>query len=530
MKDTLLRNYQKEAVEAVLEAIKNDRNRISLEMAPGTGKTIVMAALVEQLLDRNTKILLVTNRQHEVERIRGFLSEQLTPKIEQSIISSNVLISLYPRLRMQKDKLPIDTFSFVILLDYMEGGVVLNFLSDINTTIIGFLSGKNSLNSMVLFDIADPADRLFTNEDCVYRFSHSEAVQQGYLSPMVDPAMYEPATIGFCQRLFTKHGCSVLNQDSLHWHYGERIDLAVSVDDRRILIECKVGRYEYLSPRALNFALSRIAKMKDADSGNDISMLVIIGKVTEQEKKVAYDQYGILVWDVANLLYYVQHDDQLYEELSQLSYFPLSGIAAICPVGWIPFKPTDEYSPRYIIERASFLKKQLEACKTGQEHATEYENLCNRIIEFLFSSAFYVMSDQHKTKDEHFRMDLICSLRGESEATHPFWKMLPRYYNSHFVVFEYKNYEKPIEQNLIYITEKYLFNAALRNVAIIISRQGFSRSAQFAADGTLKENGKLIMSLTDSDLIKMLDCKAKGDSPVDVLLNLLEDSLMGISK
>jgi len=36
MKDTLLRNYQKEAVDAVLEAIKNDRNRISLEMAPGS--------------------------------------------------------------------------------------------------------------------------------------------------------------------------------------------------------------------------------------------------------------------------------------------------------------------------------------------------------------------------------------------------------------------------------------------------------------------------------------------------------------
>ena len=103
-------------------------------------------------------------------------------------------------------------------------------------------------------------------------------------------------------------------------------------------------------------------------------------------------------------------------------------------------------------------------------------------------------------------MDLICSLRGESEATHPIWKLISRHYNSHFVVFEFKNYEKPIDQNLVYITEKHLFNAALRNVAIIISRHGFSESAQFAANGCLKENGKLILGLSDSDLLSMLAC------------------------
>ena len=45
---------------------------------------------------------------------------------------------------------------------------------------------------------------------------------------------------------------------------------------------------------------------------------------------------------------------------------------------------------------------------------------------------------------------------------------------------------------MIYITEKYLFNAALRNVAIVISRKGFSDGACFAAKGCLKENGKMI--------------------------------------
>ena len=111
---------------------------------------------------------------------------------------------------------------------------------------------------------------------------------------------------------------------------------------------------------------------------------------------------------------------------------------------------------------------------------------------------------------------------------HPLWQMLVQHYNSHFVVFEFKNYSKEIEQNLIYITEKYLFDAALRNVAIIISRKGFSKSAKFAAEGCLKEHGKLILSITDEDLVEML--KIKNDEAADYLLGKLEEFLMGISK
>ena len=127
-------------------------------------------------------------------------------------------------------------------------------------------------------------------------------------------------------------------------------------------------------------------------------------------------------------------------------------------------------------------------------------------------------------------MDMIGSLKisqKNEESMHPLWKMLVEHYNSHFVVFEFKNYSKEIDQNLIYITEKYLFDAALRNVAIIISRKGFSKSAKFAAEGCLKEHGKLILDVTDKDLIEMLK---HSDEATEYLLTKLEEFLMGISK
>ncbi len=171
-------------------------------------------------------------------------------------------------------------------------------------------------------------------------------------------------------------------------------------------------------------------------------------------------------------------------------------------------------------------------CEPGRSHSSGYEKLCEQIIRTLFEANYFNrLTSQHKTKDKHFRMDLIGSLKinqNNEESMHPLWQMLVQHYNSHFVVFEFKNCSEEVDQNLIYITEKYLFDAALRNVAIIISRKGFSDSAKFAAEGCLKEHGKLILSLTDKDLVEML--KVRSDEAADFLLKKLEEFLMGISK
>ncbi|MBQ3413933.1 MAG: hypothetical protein IJH39_00985 [Clostridia bacterium] len=46
----------------------------------------------------------------------------------------------------------------------------------------------------------------------------------------------------------------------------------------------------------------------------------------------------------------------------------------------------------------------------------------------------------------------------------------------------------------------------------------------------MKEEGKLIISLTDEDLIEMLKKKEQGEEPSDYLLEKLENFLMSIGK
>ena len=112
-----------------------------------------------------------------------------------------------------------------------------------------------------------------------------------------------------------------------------------------------------------------------------------------------------------------------------------------------------------------------------------------------------------------------------------FFDTIQRYFNTKYIVFEFKNYSDSITQKEIYTTEKYLYEKALRKVAVIISRNGADKHAQQAARGCLRETGKLILCLSDSDLLRMnaLGECGEGD-PVDVFGEKLDALLIDLEK
>lgn len=67
-------------------------------------------------------------------------------------------------------------------------------------------------------------------------------------------------------------------------------------------------------------------------------------------------------------------------------------------------------------------------------------------------------------------------------------------------------------------------------VAIIIYCKGTDERAIKAIKGTLRENGKLILSISNNDLIEMLNKKIKGEFPTDYLEDILDDLLIELKK
>ena len=70
-----------------------------------------------------------------------------------------------------------------------------------------------------------------------------------------------------------------------------------------------------------------------------------------------------------------------------------------------------------------------------------------------------------------------------------------------------------------------MYAVALRKVSIIIAASGSSDNAFKAAEGILREDGKLILLLSNKDLIKMLK-----EDPTDYIYDKLDDVLTKLEK
>ncbi|WP_167879875.1 hypothetical protein, partial [Leptospira levettii] len=170
--------------------------------------------------------------------------------------------------------------------------------------------------------------------------------------------------------------------------------------------------------------------------------------------------------------------------------------------------------------------KNLKNIPSGKEHSKEYEEKCFKILHFLFNNDLVNWQIQNKTNSGLDIFDLIARITEKSI----FFSKLKDEFSSKYIVFEFKNYSVKIPPSTVYTTERYLFKSALRNIAIIISKLGPEQNTMKAAGGSLIENGKLILFLTDKDLCEMLSLKIKGEDFYFKLEQIVDDFLMKIDR
>ncbi len=526
MKAIQLRPYQMKAIAAIQEALACNQKHIVVEIAEGCGKGLVLAKTVETLSKGKLGNVLVLADRLEV---KAQIKDALFNNYQDFVEIDKYLVEIETEQKiLRRQNIKASEYSFVIFYDAV-----------ISESIYEALFCKEKTVIVLTTTTKKNPHKLFTPNEVVFSYSYLDAVNDGYLTPAMDARALEPAVEAFSKQLLEQFG---YHQIDLYPSMQEQgWDLIVCKGEQKIRVEYKAYKSQVVSPSTANSLLKAILmrKMKQAIPQEDIVLLVVLSRIPSFQKDEIYDRYRIIVLDIENLVFYSKSNPTLLKQLSQITYFPIDYIegspsreAEQAGLSFSVAKHEIIYETEKEVAETSDLIRQLKDCKSGKKYSGDYENICEEIIRTLFEANYFNrLTRQHKTKDEHFRMDLIGSLKinqSNEESMHPLWQMLVQHYNSHFVVFEFKNYSKEIDQNLIYITEKYLFDAALRNVAFIISRKGFSKSAKFAAEGCLKEHGKLILDVTEEDLIKML--KSKSDEAADYLLDKLEEFLMGISK
>ncbi|TAX51868.1 hypothetical protein ELH99_17650 [Rhizobium leguminosarum] len=221
-------------------------------------------------------------------------------------------------------------------------------------------------------------------------------------------------------------------------------------------------------------------------------------------------------------LFSLAKSDQLRAELSEVMdefiEAPMEGQFTPAPPTTFAPLPRRNFDPDLAI-------KQLQDCPVSE--GTPYEAACSYAIKGVFSSDFNLWTEeQHNIEERFHRLDLMGHINSKNE----FWRGLRYDFRSRYIVFEFKNYAEPITQKEIYSTEKYLFSGALRMVAIVVSRNGENAGSLKARVGALREHVKLIMLLTNDELIDIVMTFKAGDDTHALLMDNLHRMISVIGR
>ncbi len=324
----------------------------------------------------------------------------------------------------------------------------------------------------------------------------------------------------FILSLFCKLGYKVKDEyqkDTISNLSYRRADIIAEKDGKTYCIEVKFSR---ISEEAIK-QVYEYTNGEDVNGKDVIPVLVTAFEVKEKEKCIYKEKYPELeIIDISNLLYVVKDADELKSKLNSMLPFSVEDIFPTKPLIDIDFLHHNDYTESLI--------KELNSCQSGKKSFSVYEDVCCKILKLLFSEDLALWKKQEKSNNNLYRFDLLCRIKDDNKKT--FWSIVENYFKSKYVIFEFKNYSEEVTQKEIYTTERYLYSKALRSVGIIVTKEGYDKNAFWAAKGCLRENGKLILLLTNKDLLEMIKIKNDEENPSDYLLNKLDEVLLELEK
>jgi Restriction endonuclease len=310
---------------------------------------------------------------------------------------------------------------------------------------------------------------------------------------------------------------------------GDRgFDFLGQFNNERWAIEVKYYRTARIRPSLIESAAARVIN-NGISRQTDKGMLVISNFLPADIRLALEKKFQISFVDRTDLRNFAIAKPTLIDELDALLELEPEFVEEKRPQLFNPSgargKLSDAGTPP-VDTKGTDLCKELKSVKRGKTTWSQYEDICARILKYLFPNDLQGWHKQKSTDGGANRYDFVCRVRPTTE----FWRFLVDHLNSRYVIFEFKNYSEKIKQGQVLTTEKYLLDRGLRKVAIIISRIGADNNAICMMQGAMREHGKLILALDDEGVCKMLHMKEQGEDPTDFLFELTDDFLLSLPR
>jgi hypothetical protein len=167
------------------------------------------------------------------------------------------------------------------------------------------------------------------------------------------------------------------------------------------------------------------------------------------------------------------------------------------------------------------LRLELERCPSGQAQFARYEEICTRLISYVFSHTLGPPYRQPVTSDRVHRRDVVFrNLQGSD-----FFRRIAQRFDADFLIVDFKNYSKAIDSSVVESVSKYA-NKALGRFILLVARKGMAPSAGKALLRLHRDENTVIITVSDAQLLEMVARKDKGEDPDALLEDLLNEFLL----
>ena len=316
--------------------------------------------------------------------------------------------------------------------------------------------------------------------------------------PVPKSRSQDAATRGFkaeelVARLFQALGYDVNREERIS---GAFVDIAATKDKTLTVVEVVSSQDISGTFPKLRAVAARLQSVASLDGKVD-AIIALFAPLSPAAKEWSEKQFDLSIWDIDVLLGKAAPFPDLHAELEAFT--------ALGP-HQSP-KPENDHAALFIAEIESHIREK------STHSPSQYEDLCLRVFTYVFDPTLYGFKKQARTSDGANRYDFICRIRsGQS-----FWDDLRADFHTKAILFECKDYDDKITADQVYSTERYLFVGALRTVCFLISRLGPDEGCIRAAQGAMRESGKLILLLSNQDLIEIIKLKTQTGGPENYL-------------
>ncbi|MDR7088598.1 restriction endonuclease [Cellvibrio fibrivorans] len=306
-----------------------------------------------------------------------------------------------------------------------------------------------------------------------------------------------------CAKLLQAEGYIVQELE----HRGRDIGIDLELRDQnnqKIAVEVKIFRRPRTSTRYLKDVASQLKRGADLIKAD--RMLLIISMVLPGHILKDIQSLGVEVKDSRWIRNALANSPDIENEFENLVMAQES------------IKSSLNQSVQ-VDQRARELIESLKKLDCGRAKWNDYENICIDILNYLFFPSFKVPKVQSRSEDGLDRRDAVYPIGNG----HAFWDELKRDSHSRFAVAEFKNLCEAPTQKEVESIQQYLFVKAKRMFGILCCRHSPSQSALKAKRRAWIEFDKLIVILSDDDMIDMLNMKGGGEDPAEVIDSQLEE-------